>query len=240
MVDFKGTTKECLFDFFNRLKHLSEDEQNKIAADFVAFLQIGGESVEDWVREKNFPIGFNLLRVRYYLEDMGYSITELENLPDSIRELNRLIATRKIDPRVAVKQMSFPDSGEMLRVLLGKRVTENKTKIITEFISRLKESTETKKGSDEKIKHEELLNESCTSILTDALRALYSIERIATPQAKKLLQANNPQTRVMFRQQFETDFLFSLSNKIHALNELLNALCSEKSRDAKIDQIINL
>jgi len=252
MIGIEGTTEVCLFHFFDSLEKLSEDERLKEASEFARFLDLSGESLNKWVERKNFPMGLNLLRTRYYLQQAGYTIVEIKDIPESIQRLNELIARRKIDAREASDKMGFSDIAELTRVLLGKRITENKTKIIEAFLQNVDLSNNVVlpdnkitsslvspeiKSLDEQIKGSGIFEELFKPVLVDALEALYYIEKIVIPQVRDLLQDKDEETRVLFRKGLKDGFLFNLSNKTYETVELLNALCSENALKTKFNQL---
>lgn len=83
---FAGTTDECL-------KHLERATKKdylgarKIIADFCG---VGESTVYRWLKGGAKPVGEPLIRLRFYLEFLGYDVAELRSLAPEVRDAARL------------------------------------------------------------------------------------------------------------------------------------------------------
>jgi hypothetical protein len=89
---FKGTTAECLSHLG---KHIGENKIEKVKV-IAVFCGTHYRTVEKWLEGKHPPIGENLVRMRVYLEHIGYSVTELLKLNPVVRDAARLCAFRVV------------------------------------------------------------------------------------------------------------------------------------------------
>lgn len=78
----KGTTRECLADFFSRFG---------VSERLIKFVQITPNSEERWRLGMNMPIGENLLRTQYFLQFVGYELEEFNGLPSDLIAVGKCI-----------------------------------------------------------------------------------------------------------------------------------------------------
>lgn len=89
MKSFRGTTAQCLTHLANAVAGPNFNEKRAVIADFTG---VGEGTVQRWFTDESFPVGEALIRLRFYLEFLGYHVTELQSLNESIRKAARLFA----------------------------------------------------------------------------------------------------------------------------------------------------
>lgn len=85
-LGFFGSTRECLKQFF------LHSDWNLARPCLARFAQVDQQTVRAWRDEENRPVGMSLLRVRVFLDLLGYQVEEFSNLPDVAKQFGRLVA----------------------------------------------------------------------------------------------------------------------------------------------------
>ncbi len=93
------TTSACLADFILLLSEYNRGYINYVrAADFMDLVQVVPSTLRRWRVDSSIPSGANLVTLRYFLEHVGYTVSELEGLDDQVRKGIELIALRIFCP----------------------------------------------------------------------------------------------------------------------------------------------
>lgn len=91
-----GTTAECLLDYANRLLSIAprgSKNASLVRLPLANFVGTGHRTVERWILDpKSLPKGMYLLKLRFFLQMIGYNITEIKNLSKEARLLAELMA----------------------------------------------------------------------------------------------------------------------------------------------------
>ncbi len=109
---FSGTTSECL-------KHLFESHEWDLVRPCLAnFSQVDEQTVRHWYKQKNAPVGPSLLKVRVFLDLLGYQVKEFYTLPDVTKDFSRLIVFGHISVEDARKTLNYADDKGLFDIVL--------------------------------------------------------------------------------------------------------------------------
>lgn len=111
LITINGTTVECFRHYAGGMS----------AADIKALERATGAdqtTVYEWRTGKHFPKGLYLLKLRCYLADRGYGVTEWQALPGEIRTLARLISYGALTVSASARRLNI--SADHLLTLLRK------------------------------------------------------------------------------------------------------------------------
>jgi transcriptional regulator with XRE-family HTH domain len=90
MKPIRGTTEKC---FAHLVKTISSGEDfYEKREQLAAALGVVVQTVYTWMSGTHAPIGETLIRLRFYLELLGYDVDELRSLPPAVRGVARLVA----------------------------------------------------------------------------------------------------------------------------------------------------
>jgi len=106
-----GTTAQCL-DYY--LSRVGEEYGTQLIASFTGAIE---NTVREWVAGR-LPGGAYLLRLRYFLDFVGCTPSELSSLEAVVKEFGRLIAFRAVSEEQALVLTGFSNSSQLQRVLL--------------------------------------------------------------------------------------------------------------------------
>ncbi len=121
MSVFKGNTMECLAHLE---KAISDDHlaKREILATFVG---VESANVRRWFNGTVKPAGEPLLRLRFYLEFLGYQVEEIQKLAPAVRDTARLLAFRVVSLSDIVGLVGYPEgrggTDSLLATLRGMR-----------------------------------------------------------------------------------------------------------------------
>lgn len=247
------STDFCLKDY---LRTLTWDIKNIGERHSIAhFCGVGTDTVRSWYNGTTTPKGIHLMKVRYFLESIGYEISEFKNLNKHIYNLGKLIAYNKLDLEQISRRVGMPGSDELLRVLHGYRslsigrtslvkmicgeygdILVNLNKNKPPQIIKPKE-TEIKIEPIEKVE-EILIATSKTEAsnkydsVVKMLQGVDGLVSLLMPKFEALLgEETKPEERQKFRELATRQLVFDLANRFFNFTKMLNALCSEKARE---------
>ncbi len=109
---FKGTTHECLEHFF------ANNEWELASACLSRFTQVQRQTVRKWRAKDNMPLGVPLLRVRVFLDLLGYHVKEFTTLADVTKDFGRLIVFDQLSAEEARQLLQYTKRNGVLGVLL--------------------------------------------------------------------------------------------------------------------------
>jgi hypothetical protein len=89
MQPIKGTAEECLMHY---LSNTNGEDYAKI----IAYVGIANKAPLKRWENGLLPNGGNLVKVRYFLDEQNYHVTELRSLQHEVRELGHVYATNKL------------------------------------------------------------------------------------------------------------------------------------------------
>lgn len=131
----EGTTERCLAHLAKAIQGRDFFEKRKMIADFVG---VGDEAVHRWFKNGALPVGEQLVRMRFYLEFLGYKVSELDELDVQVRNAARLFAfgivsLSEIADLLGYVEKSGTDS--LLKIFRGTRgVSSEKIQQIQAFV----------------------------------------------------------------------------------------------------------
>lgn len=131
---FRGTTKECLAHYASTLPQVHNRRVRDALAPLADFTGRRKATVYHWLRRERPVLGFNLVKVRYFLEQQGYQVIELKNLIPAVRDLGRLIAHGVLTIEEVVKELSYTGRTHFLEVLHGDRLSPKRMKTIHDIV----------------------------------------------------------------------------------------------------------
>lgn len=210
---FTGTTAECLAHLARSTK-ADRFNKRKILASFAG---VGDETVFRWFKEVSLPVGEPLLRLRFYMEFLGYNVEEIQKLPPYIRDAARLFAFRVVSLSEMAQLLGYPEGRSSTDTLLGvfrgvRRVTKLRQEEFMSFVKAYGEQLSEKERVTPKI----LLND-------DANNA----QAVPVPEAIKPLQVAHL-LRPSKQQPHERDVIIeSLAGSVKALIPLARAVSSD-------------
>ncbi len=118
MAIYKGSTAQCLRHF---AQADFEGDKRRALMEFAGVT--ANSTIRRWLNQGELPAGEQLLRMRHYLEHLGYEVTELRKLTPSVRELGRLIAFNVLPIAQAAARIGVPPAkkggGQLTTILLG-------------------------------------------------------------------------------------------------------------------------
>ena len=113
--DFSGTTKDCAKDFFAQSDWLVAKPL------LVQFTQVDGQTVRKWYTEKCMPVGLPLLRLRVFLDLLGYKVQEFNKLSKTAKDFSRCIAFGYISTKEACEKLGYINEKSLFDVVLRGR-----------------------------------------------------------------------------------------------------------------------
>lgn len=253
-VLFVGTTEAC----FAHLAQSTERDHlpaRKIIADFC---KVGDPTVYRWIKGTMAPVGEALMRLRFYLEFLGYDVDELRGLPDPVRDTARLFAFGIVSLSDIVSLVGYSTgsgaASQLLAVFRGVQgVSKEKIK---EFVSiartygeqLLERQQKTERvrlpGKSALVRDIQLLEISSESLevlqermkpkgISDrdaVIESLAAMVGAMTPLAKLVSSDKfTPEDRARVRELAGKSGVFDLAN-------LLYKLCGERSRELSSNQ----
>lgn len=239
---FQGMTQECLRQFVadNRLdskKPAAFAKRNAICD----FFGLNHETGHSWFGNFALPVGERLLRLRFFLETLGYQPSENQGLPRPVKLLGEYIAiwSIRLKEEAAFLVGTAPDT--LLSVLLGKEgVSERRLQVIADIVSTNQDAAEQfQKKWHEKISDLALVRRAITAAsptdtetkpanVNAAIESLAHLILAAKPLAEALLSDQySPEDRKRLRELTGN----GRSNAVFDLSNLLNRLCGERARN---------
>lgn len=228
-----GTTAECL-------AHFAAHGNRKLLRSFIPAVDI--RTIERWLSGAAKPVGENLIRVRIFLDAIGYRVSELEKLDPPVLDACKIVAFDIASVDDIVGELGYPSAigarSQTFRVLIGHaRVLNNRLtrlKSFTESASDLVQEQEksfSKRFSvpkkepalpAQKPRAPSPMGENRNDAVIAALAAM---TRAMLPLAELALSDEfSAEERQKIRDLSGGDGVFRLSNK-------LNRLCGERARN---------
>ncbi|MFZ1987879.1 MAG: hypothetical protein WAV21_02505 [Minisyncoccia bacterium] len=210
---FTGTTAECLAHLAKATK-VDHFAKRKTIASFVG---VGDSTVYRWFKEMMLPVGEPLLRLRFYMEFLGYDVVELQSLNPPVRDAARLFAFR-ISTLSEIAQLVGYSEGRggtdtLLAVFRGTQgVSKQRLEEFTSFVELYGEQLLEKKRATQKVQ------------LNGDVRAELDIDQ-ASARPASMVQALRPTSQ---KPPNSRDALIeSLAGSVKALIPLARAISSD-------------
>lgn len=237
---FEGTTEQCLA----HLAEVCNPEQRSYVTQFTRMEDV---TVRRWFSHQRSPLGESLIRLRYYLEFLGYQVLELKLLADPIRDTGRLYAFDVFSLDDLCEQIDLPKTrsslDQLLPILLGKRgvseermrkfiaVVETFGPLLEDVLSttprfKLFEADQTAVPSQPPREEAVTSNPDTTANKNREaiLASVADMARAMLPLVDRVLSDDfTPEERAKVRQKAGVDVIFKLSTR-------LNRLCGEQAR----------
>ena len=150
---FAGTTMQCL----EHLKDAVQDEGYiEMRRNVAAFADVVEATVDRWLNHIVEPSGESLLRLRFYLEFLGYDVAELHELQESVREAGRIVAFGIVSLADLAKMVGYSEGRSgidaLLRVYRGiSKVPEARLPEFVAFVELYREKFPEKQGATSKV-----------------------------------------------------------------------------------------
>ena len=112
-------TDDCLADYLEKIG--TDFDARNLLCDFCGVIHSTGKR---WAAG-NSPIGINLVKLRYALVMLGYTVDELLILPPEIYKFGELVAFGTLTFDDAVQLLEFTQPQNLLRILHGREGTRN-------------------------------------------------------------------------------------------------------------------
>lgn len=113
-----GTTLECFSDLMVRIEPDLFEKRRLLART----LGVEDATIRRWMTGSAVPVGMSMISLRYYLEYLGYEVSELAKLPEVINQVARLLAFRVLSLEELANLTGFQGyTDQVLAVLRGAR-----------------------------------------------------------------------------------------------------------------------
>lgn len=110
----QGTTLECFTDLTERI-HPDLLEKRKILA---SVLEVEDATVRRWMSGTSVPVGMSMIGLRWYLDYLGYEVSELNRLPKLLQDVGRLLAFRVLSLENMAKLTGYEDYPDQVLAVL--------------------------------------------------------------------------------------------------------------------------
>lgn len=150
--EFKGSTKEC---FTHLVKGMGDNllSSRKLIASFTGVLD---STVARWIKDSVAPKGESLLRLRFYLEFLGYNVEELLELNPLIRNAARLCAFQVETLTTVAHLVGYPEGRNgidgLIAVFRGTRsMSEKRLQHLASFVELYSDQLKGKQQATQKV-----------------------------------------------------------------------------------------
>jgi hypothetical protein len=113
-----GTTLECFMDLMERIQPELFEKRKALAQ----LLNVEDSTVRRWFTGAGLPVGMSMINLRYYLDYLGYRVSEVTHLSNLLQDASRLLAFRVLtleEMAGLTGHETYPD--QLLAVLRGAR-----------------------------------------------------------------------------------------------------------------------
>lgn len=248
-VIFKGTTAECIQHLRDSIQGDSPAARRTIAA----FAGVNEPSVRRWFAELNscLPVGEPLVKIRFYLEFLGYEVEELQSLHPIIRDAARIVAFGAASIEEAVAAVGYTEgrngTDNILRIFRGAHgVSKERLDHLSSFVDLYSDQlAEQKKmtqrvdlgdvGSLDEVQVEQkatplpvrLAPQQSSGTRETLIEALAALVKATIPLAREISSDRfTPEERAKVRELTGGDGVFILANELYRL-------CGERSRSMR-------
>lgn len=130
-----GTTAECLADFFSRFG------RSKI---LIEFAQVSPDTEGTWRNHRIMPEGITVLRVRCFLSQCGYEVSEFSETPKVIQEVALAVASNCVSLEKVVERLSMPSPHQFFSYFRGIQPSLERMKTFEEIANECRKPLEAK------------------------------------------------------------------------------------------------
>jgi hypothetical protein len=242
---FGGTTKECLHHYAeNSLPPKGARNSTQAKEPMVNFVGVTTDTITSWIYDRNMPAGGSLVKLRFFLEAVGYDVIELRSLRGQVNYmLAEMLAYGVLSIEQAVEQLGFQNSHPIFRIVHGESNTNlgRAAKIREMYESHKSVRIAAKdrlltqlRNSDVRNSHEAPIlsstqvsrspRENEEAIGDESITALAHFVLAITPLLEKAVTEITREQRNKLRKLTGDDGMFRLS-------KASSRLCSEKARE---------
>lgn len=120
-MSFNGTTRECLHHYAeNFLPPKGARNSGQAKEPMAHFVGVNTDTITSWISDRNKPLGGPLVKLRFYLEAVGYDVVELRNLRGQVNYmLAEMLAYGLLTVEQAAKQLGFGKHDSVYRIAHG-------------------------------------------------------------------------------------------------------------------------
>jgi len=126
-LHFGGTTKECLYHYAeNFLPPKGARNSSEAKVPMARFVGVIPETIVSWISDRNKPLGGPLLKLRFFLEAVGYDVIELRNLRGQVNYLlAEMLAYGNLTIQEAQEQLGLGKPDSVFRIAHGNSNTSS-------------------------------------------------------------------------------------------------------------------
>ena len=150
-MSIKGNTAKCFAHYVAKLPPKGSKTIGLVRRPLKDFCNVGDAALGIWMRDpgkKKMPIGEPLLKLRFFLELMGYEVQELTELQPVIYRLASMIAFGAVTAADAQAYLGYTDHNAINRMVLGRgSALKDKLAKINELWDLHKDEVEQKRKS---------------------------------------------------------------------------------------------
>lgn len=241
---FKGNTQACIAHLRDAIQDDYLTKRHVVAT----FAGVGDDSVRRWFVDGSMPVGEALVRLRFYLEFLGYQVEEVQKLSQVIRDAARIYAFGVVSLSEVASACGFTEGRNgpdlVLRVFRGgcgisKHKQEQFTALAELYSDELAERKRaTQKvlvgsvGQPEKVREDDkptplpvrLASQQPLGTHEALIESLAGLVEAMIPLAREISSDRfTPEERARVRELAGRDGVFTLAN-------LLYRMCGERSR----------
>lgn len=236
----RGTTEECLRHYLAQFPTLKRGV-TKDRLPFAQYIGVTESTVRRWMSGNGEPIGFVLVKVRYFLQENGYEVKELQTLDPDLRILGWLITHHKVVLEDVIRELGLEQKqSRLLQALHGHQLlSPARMEVVAAFCEQHRREyastvadTEVERQSISVVERTASSEPTPDDAIQPLLRALDAIVTVLGPYLDRVLSDGmSADDRRVLREKLGANFVFDLSNRVSRTNRQLSGLCSEKARE---------
>ncbi|OGY41572.1 MAG: hypothetical protein A2Y82_01095 [Candidatus Buchananbacteria bacterium RBG_13_36_9] len=253
MAEAPQKTIDCLRRYLAKVNTVGSATNFEPIMKFVGINN--SRTIHTWLNGNSKPLGPKLLKVRYFLENQGNSIFELEKLDKEVYDLGKFIAFGHLDFTETIQELGYKSVDSLLDVLLGRSgiSDEKKVKInvLLKKISKEPKSDQIPRASLKTLPPEKKQSEAIDSSkdYQEQISPEFEEETILLlKMLKKNIKLLNPrlanlisdkvsaQNRGVFRDRAGKKLVSELTSELGAVKLQLNSMCSETARNLNLQK----
>jgi len=245
-VKYSANLANCIEDFYGNV-----EGNDYIARSVLQELTgVSSNTISRWMRGIHEPSGVNRRAVIFVLESIGYSISEFQDVSDTVRDYGLLIVFGDKTVREVKCKLSLRNQQEVGELLLGrKHVPQEEMKVMEREVRQDKAGLVSKKreiqdrlpsisgskiamSADDLMKDSQTRNEqSSQSELSDEVKEEIITAFVSQAESLKTLAGLVLSDRFSGHDRQEIRDRFQDGSGVFNLSNLLKQLCSETARD---------
>lgn len=120
MQVMQGSTEECFREFIASYRANNDGSIADLKRELSKVTGAKEGSAEDWIYNVYFPTGERLVFLRFFLEERGYHISELEAMQTEAKALAKLINNAVLSTKNMAEMLGYKDISDFYGILHGK------------------------------------------------------------------------------------------------------------------------